>query len=92
MTVFSRIPTVHQDPGKREALLIDQPREHVLEMIQFGFAIALRVINPIVNQPEPILLRIDIDTCNHPEAFDDALGVAAILTTHSRDLARMSLV
>ena len=61
-------------------------------MIQFGFAIALRVINPIVNQPEPILLRIDIDTCDHPNAIDDALGVAALLTTHSRDLACVSLV
>ena len=51
-------------------------------MIQFGFAIALRVINPIVNQPEPILLRIDIDTCDPPDAIDDALGGAALLTTH----------
>jgi len=49
-------------------------------MIQFALAITIRIINPIINDPE--LLRFWIDV-NHSNPFDNAMRVATVLPQHN---------
>ena len=54
--------------------------EHVLDVVEFGFAIPVRVIEPIIQQPELVGVGIDIDTSDHANAFDRGFGIAAPLS------------
>lgn len=59
--------------------------EHLANLIEFGFAVAFRVVDAVINQPELILIRIDIHTRDH------AVRIAAVLTAHQFDLVRKFL-
>ena len=45
-------------------------------MVKFAFAIGGFVINTVINEPVLFGLRIDIDTVNDADAFNNAMGVA----------------
>lgn len=49
-------------------------------MVKFAFAIGVFVINTVVNEPVLFGLWVDVNTVNNADAFDDAMGVATILT------------
>jgi hypothetical protein len=51
-------------------------------VIEFAVAIAVRIINPVVNPPELVGLGIDLDTGPPPDAFDHGLGIVTVLMTH----------
>jgi hypothetical protein len=44
-------------------------------MVKFAFAIGGFVINTVINEPVLFGLRIDIDTVNDADAFNNAMGV-----------------
>jgi hypothetical protein len=48
-------------------------------MVKFAFAIGGFVINTVINEPVLFGLRIDIDTVNDADAFNNAMGVATEL-------------
>ena len=73
------VPTVHQHAPKEQLLVSDGVVEHVAYMIQFGLAVALRVINPIVDDPELLKLWVDVHARHHPNALDNVVGIPAIL-------------
>jgi len=56
--------------------------EHLTHMIALALTIARRVINPIIDQPELIQCRIDIDTGDHANPLDHRFGIAAVLPSH----------
>jgi len=61
-------------------------------MIQFGLAISIGIIDPVIDDPKLIRIRVDIDTRDNPDAFDDPVGIAAVLASHQFDLMRIVLV
>ena len=56
--------------------------QHICHVVEFAFAIARRIIDAIIDDPEAVEVRIDIHTRNHADAFDHAMGIAAILPAH----------
>lgn len=46
------IPPIHQDSLKRQVLMAKQVLKHVSKMVNFAFAIAIFVVDTVVNQPE----------------------------------------
>ena len=61
----------------------------VLQTLVLGYAmtrdvrnIALGIVDAIVDDPKLIGRRVDVDTRYHADAFDDAVGIAAVLPAH----------
>jgi hypothetical protein len=50
-------------------------------MIEPGFAVAVGIVLPVVNQPELILLGVHIDADEDANAADQSLRIAAVLAT-----------
>ncbi len=80
------IPTVHQHPTERQLLVGDGVVQHLADVVQFGFAISIWVINAVVDNPKLVRRRVDIPTCHHANALDHIVGIAAVLPTHQFDL------
>ena len=80
--VFGGVPGVHQHRVKWQFFLIHDVRQHVLHVIQLGFAVPVRVIEPIIQEPELVRLGIDIDTGHDADALDDGFGIATPLPPH----------
>lgn len=89
---LGRIPTVHQDGPELQLLLVNTVQKHVLNVIEFALAVSVWVVNPIVDDPKLIQVRIDIHTSDDPDALDDALCVSAVLPSHQFDCMRVVLV
>ena len=53
--------------------------------VSLTIAIAIRIIDAIIDDPEAVEFRIDIHTGDHADAFNHALGIAAILPAHQVD-------
>ena len=90
--VLGRIPGIHQDCPKLQLFLVDTIRKHVMHMVEFGLAVTFRRIDALVNDPELVERGIDIDTRHHPNPFDDAMRIPAVLPTYQFDLGREVLV
>jgi hypothetical protein len=75
-----------------QLLLIDHISKHLLHVIEFAFAVAVRVVNPVINQPKLVHLGIDIHAAHHADAFDHGLGVAAVLRANQLHGKRVILV
>ena len=54
------VPALHQHSLKRQRFLIHDVAQHFLNMIELAFAVARRLINPVVDQPELIPFGIDV--------------------------------
>ncbi len=66
--------------------------EHLLEMVDFAFAIGLRGIDPIVDDPETVEFRINVDTTRHADTLDDPFDIARALRPGWLDLATVVFV
>ena len=64
--VIGRIPGVHQDGAKQQSLLVDAVGQHVMHMVQFSLAIAVRIVDAEIYDPKLIEVGIDMHTCHHP--------------------------
>ncbi len=89
---FGGIPGVHQNCPKIQALLVNTVQKHILNMIQFGFSITIRIINTVINDPELIGLWIDIHTSHNTNALDNPVRIPAILAPNQFDFARKILI
>ena len=58
----------------------------------FTLAITFGIIDSIVNQPELIRIRIDIDAADNTNALDHLFGIATVLATHQINRERMTFV
>ncbi len=65
--------------------------QHVPYTIELAFAIAVRVIDAVVNAPELAKVRIDVHTRHDPDALDHAVGVATLLLAHQFNLGDVCL-
>ena len=65
---------------------------HLLQIIKFRFAIAIEVINAIINDPKRVGMWIDINASNHSDAFDEAVSVAIVLASHKFNAEGMTLI
>ena len=72
---FGCIPGLHQNSPKIERFLIDAVRKHVLHVIRFGGAIAIRVIHTIVDDPKLVSLWIDLHTSHDTETLDHPMCI-----------------
>jgi hypothetical protein len=90
--VFGRIPAIHQHRPKIQFFLIDSIQKHVLQMIQFGLSIPVRIINPVVDHPELVYFGIDVDTRYDPHPVDQAMRIPAVLLAHQFDLGGKVLI
>lgn len=90
--IFSGIPGVHQHGPESQLLVIDDLRQHLAHMDQFALAIASRIIDPIIDDPELAGGGIDVHTGDHADAFNQPMGVATVLTPHQFDVLREVLI
>ena len=49
-------------------------------MIQFALAISIRIEDPVVQGIELVNVRVVVDTGDNPNALDDVMGIAGVLT------------
>ena len=66
--------------------------QHVANMIELGLAIAVRIVDAVIDDPVFAALRVHVDAVHHPDALDEAVNVAAVLPPHELDLMREILV
>jgi len=90
--LFGGIPTVHQDSPELQSFLVNAVQQHLLHVIKFAFAISVWIINPIVNDPKLIHVRVDVYTSDDPDAFGDSVCIATVLAAHQLNLLRKVLV
>ena len=50
--ILGRIPTVHQHRLEGQALLVNHIGQHLMDMVELGLAIAVRVVEAEVDEPE----------------------------------------
>ena len=87
-----RVPRIHEHGAASPPLVMHHIGRHIAHMIQLGQAIALRVVNPVIDDPVLSGIRIHIHTRHHTDAFDNPVRIAAVLPPHQLDLARKILV
>lgn len=90
--IFRRIPAVHQHYAKRQPFVIDGVGQHLTHMVKLALVVGFRSKDTVVNDPEPVGLRVNIHAGRHPNASDNLLGVAAPLLPHQFDLSRVNFV
>lgn len=90
--VFRGIPGVHQHGMARQPFLMDHIGEHLPRTVQLGVAIAVGIIDAVINQPELIGLRTDVDPGHHANALDHGFGVAAPLPAYTSIRRELLLV
>jgi hypothetical protein len=59
--VFRGLPRIHQHGVKRQTLVIDRVAEQVRDMLKLGLAVAVGIVEPVVDQPELIPSRLHLD-------------------------------
>ena len=90
--IFGGIPAIHQHVSEQKLLLIHTIFQHVMHMIQLGLAVALRIINAIVDDSELIHSRIDIHTGHYSDPFDDPMCITTPLPPDQVHLEREILI
>jgi len=90
--ILRGVPRIHQDPSERQLLVMDHVGQHVTHVIEFGFAVTVRIVNAVIDDPVFAALRIHVEAVHYADALDDAVSVAAVLPSHQLDLVRKILV
>lgn len=90
--IFGRIPGVHQHRAKGQLLVFNGVGQHLLQLIKLRFAIAIGVINAIINDPKLVGLGVDINAGDDADAFDDVVGIATVLAAHQVNLEGVVLI
>jgi hypothetical protein len=62
--------------------------EHVLDVIELGIVVFVGCVDAPVDNPVVAGLDIHVQASNHPDAVDQAVGVATVLLVHQLDLLR----
>lgn len=86
------IPAVHQHRLERKLFLVTEIAEHLLKVIDLAFAINVRVVDPVVDDPKLVGVRIDVNAAHNADAANYALRVTAPLPAHPADDCRMVFV
>jgi len=71
---------------------MNQVGQHVAHMIQLGFAVAVRIVEAVVDDPVLLRQRIHVHAVHHADALDQTVSVAAVLTSDQLDLVREILI
>jgi len=50
--------------------MVDYIAQHIVHVVKFAFAVALRVVEPVIDQPVLIQVRVDINTSDHANPLD----------------------
>ena len=66
--------------------------EHFAYMIEFAFAVAIKVKNTIVHHPVLFCIWIDVDTRHYTYTFDHPMRVTALLTLNQFHIVRMAFI
>ena len=90
--VFGGVPRIHQHGAKWQRLVMVGIAQHLLHMIELGLAIAVRIVNAVINDPMLLRLRINIHAGHHANALDDAMRIATVLAPYQFNLMRKILV
>jgi len=90
--VFGGIPGVHQHSPKPQLFVIDGIRQHVPHVLQFALAIAVWIVDPVVDDPKLLGRGVDIDTGDYANPLDQTMGVATVLATNQFNPLREILV
>jgi hypothetical protein len=56
--------------------------QHLLHVIEPDFAITVWIANPIVNNPKPVCLWVNIRTSDNPDALDEPVDAATLLAAN----------
>ena len=72
--------------------MMNQVGQHVAHMIQLGFAVAVRIVEAVVDDPVLLRQRIHVHAVHHADALDQTVSVAAVLTSDQLDLVREILI
>ncbi len=86
------IPAIHQHPSERQLFITERVVQHLAHMVEFSLAILIRVINAIVNQPALIQFWVDIHAGDHPNPFDEGMGITTVLSSDQLDLERAVVI
>lgn len=73
------IPGVHQHGAKRQPLVMAHVRQHVMDVIELGFAVPIGIIEAVIDEPELIGRRIDVDAGHDADTLDHGFGIATPL-------------
>lgn len=83
---------VHQQSVKGRLLGGHQCGEYLSYMIKLGLAAPVRIENSVIHHPVRPTVRIDVQTVDHPYAFDQSMGISTVLPTHQLDTVGVILV
>jgi hypothetical protein len=72
--------------------LIADRAQPLAPVLEFALAIAVRLIQPVVEQPARVGRGMDLDTGPHPAAVAHRFGIATGVATHQRHGTRAVLV
>ncbi|ATQ86114.1 hypothetical protein KSH_09250 (plasmid) [Moraxella osloensis] len=61
-------------------------------MLKVAWYNSVLTINTVINEPVLFGLRIDIDTVNDADAFNNAMGVATVLAINQFDFVTMIFI
>lgn len=89
---LGRLPALPQPGLKGQPLVIHDVVQPLAPLIELAVAVARRVIQAVIHQPELIQARIDGDASHHPDSWDPGLGVTPGLAPNPLDSQRGVLV
>ena len=81
---FRRIPCVHQYGRKPQFLMFNDIFQHIMHMFGFSLAVRVGIEDAKINEPKLVLLGIDINASDDPDAFNHRMGIAAPLPPNRR--------
>jgi hypothetical protein len=76
------VPRVHKHCSEGQALVVHHVGQHLLHMIEFVFVVPFGVVYAKINDLVRVNITINVNAVDHPNAFDQAMRVAAVLTAH----------
>lgn len=90
--VFGRVPGVHEHRLGGQHLLGQGTGEHFAHMVELAFAIPIGVVQTVVDDPVLPAVGVNVQAIDHADAFDQTVGVAAVLQPHQIDMVRVVFV
>jgi len=86
-----RIPRIHQHGAEGDLPPVNRIK-HFSDVIEFGFAVAVGVENPVINHPKTIRRGIVINAGDDSDATNYAAGIARILPTDTGNIVPIGFI
>ncbi|GAK50050.1 hypothetical protein U14_01275 [Candidatus Moduliflexus flocculans] len=86
-----RVPGLHQPCLKGPPVLRDPMTLPLLHMVPGGAALPVRMVDPVVDAPQPVQVGSDRPTAP-PTPVHDGVGVAAVLASDKSTVGRIALL